>query len=312
MTERKYKTHLIIMISLIAFLSLVPFITSIYVVRTLTLCFIYALLAISFDFSYGQAGILNLGFEAFFGIGAYTSGLLTTHASASPFIGLLAAALMAMLFGFLLGLICLRMRGVASLVITTIAFNETLKVIATNLEKITGGELGLPGIPSFGPLFSDYFIALSVLLLVYFIITKIKNSKIGLAMNAIRDDWDLAQALGINGNWYRLLTFMITCSFAGAAGSIYAHYMSTVTPSAVFSFDIVALLLLASLIGGKGTTLGALLSAPILILITEVLRPIGPLRFIMYGGLTIILITYMPDGIMGWISKWQKSSKSSM
>lgn len=285
-----------------------------YLEHLLILAGIYSILAISLNVVIGFTGILNLGHAAFYGIGAYTSALLML--AGFPFwLSLLAGALLAAFFGFLIGMPCLRLRG-DYLAIATLGFGEIIRAVLKNWIAVTRGPLGIPGIPK--PFFftlintqAKYLILVAcVVLLTIVIISRIVHSPFGRVLRAIREDEVAAQALGKNIATCKLLALIVAAFFAGIAGSLYAHYISFLDPSG-FTFIESVLMVSMVVLGGMGNVLGSVLGAVILVFLPEPLRflhlpssMVAALRQMLYSLLLILLMLYRPSGLWGERSLW--------
>jgi len=284
-----------------------------YILHLLILICIYAILSMSLNLITGYAGMLNLGHAAFFAIGAYTSTLLVL--AGFPFwFAFLAAAGMAALFGLLLSIPALRLRG-DFLAIATLGFGEIIRSILLNWTELTRGPLGIPGIPKpefFGIVFSElwmYFaLALVVMAATYFILKKVLSGSFGTALKAVRESEPVSESLGKNVKVLKMQSFALGACLAGLAGCLFAHYITFIDPSS-FTLAETILILLMLVLGGMGSLKGSILGAVILILLPEPLRfiglpsaMVGQLRQIIYAVLLLILIIKRPKGILG--KKW--------
>jgi branched-chain amino acid transport system permease protein len=296
-----------------------------YFLRVAASIGVFAAAAIGLNVVVGLAGLLDLGYIAFFGVGAYVGALLSGAASSPaahslpfPVVLVLAAAVSGM-FGVLLGAPTLRLRG-DYLAIVTLGFGEIFRITAFNLDgsagpKITNGPNGISGIPNlkaggfdFGqphellgiplPYFANYYyleIVLVAVVMTAFL--RMSESRIGRAWVAIREDELAASAMGINTTRLKLLAFAMGATLAGAAGSVQAHVASAVTPDS-FTFFESALLLAAVILGGMGTVPGALLGATVLLLLPEKLRFLQDLRLLFFGVALVLLMRFRPEGLV--------------
>jgi len=281
-----------------------------YILHLLILICIYAILAMSLNLITGYAGMLNLGHAAFFAIGAYTSTLLIM--AGFPFwVGFLAAALIAAVFGVLLSIPSLRLHGVF-LAIATLGFGEIIRSILLNWTELTRGPLGIPGIAKpelfglvFDSLWAYFVLAFVIAAITYFILKKIVNSNFGIVLKAIRENEAVSESLGKNVKLVKMQAFALGACFAGIAGSLFAHYITFIDPSS-FTLMETILILLMVVLGGMGSLEGSIMGAIILILLPEPLRfiglpsaMVGQLRQIIYASLLIALIIKKPKGIFG-------------
>lgn len=291
-------------------LSLVPITGNEYIIHVMIIVYIYMILASSLDILVGYTGALNLGHAAFFAIGAYTSTLLSMKFSVSPWIGLILGGLFAMVAGLILGIPCLRLRG-PYLAISTLGFGVVVYIFLNNLEEITRGPLGIPGIPSlpglgildFTKKTTYYYFAMILGLTCLLILKLLATSRYGKILIAIREDEDAAKAIGVNIALYRLLAFMIATFFAGLAGGVYAHYIRYISPDLSTLSESITILSM-TLVGGFGTIIGPAFGALLLTFISELLRPLLEYRFLIYGGLIIFIVRFMPGGIIGTLMNW--------
>lgn len=261
---------------------------------------IFILLAESLNLITGYAGQAMMGQAAFFGIGAYTSAVLT-NMGVNFGLSLLAAMLMSGLFGAFLGFVSLRLQE-DFLAITTIGINFVMVAIFNNLE-ITGASLGLnvkkPVI--FGVKMNNFhFFLLAALLVIILclLIIKMRHSWFGMALAAIENDPQAAASFGVDVNRYKVLVFIIGTSIAGLAGGIYAHRMGFIS-AGDFAFVVSIEILSMVVIGGIGTIRGPILGGILLTLLPEVLRFADQYRNLVYGSLLVLIVLFMPMGLLG-------------
>jgi branched-chain amino acid transport system permease protein len=296
----------------IILLILPVFIQDPYIMNIIILSLLLAVLACSWNLICGYTGIFTFGHQAFFGIGAYVSALLSMKLGLSPWLGLLVGGVAAALIGLFIGLPCLRLRIAPYIAITTLAFSEIARIVCMNLVGLTRGELGLWGIPEFPdiPLGGDlaisfsggdrtayYYVILVIFLASLVLIGWMMRSYIGLAFRAIRDEQDAALSLGIDTTRFKLLAFITSSFFAGVAGSFYAHYILILTPTSVFSVGLMTEVIAVTLVGGLGTFWGPVIGAFSLTVLLEYLREFGEYRFMIYGAILVATIMFMPKGV---------------
>jgi branched-chain amino acid transport system permease protein len=267
---------------------------------------VYMMLATSVDIIYGYAGQLNLGQAAFYGIGAYTTALLMLHNNVSYWIAMPASGLMAAIFGILLGIPTLRLRGLY-LGIATLGFSEVVRLTLLTWEDLTRGPMGLPGIPS--PMIGSfevssktafYYLILFYLLATIFVVQRLVRSRIGKAWMAIREDEVAASVMGIDIARYKVMAFALGAFFAGIAGSFFAVYISFVSPDA-FKMMESYLIFAMPAIGGMGTVAGPLIGALLLFLLPEVTRGFAEYRMLWVGALLAGVMMVNPEGIIGGV-----------
>jgi len=284
-----------------------------YLIHILILMGIYIILAISLNLAMGYTGLLNIGHIAFYAIGAYTSALLTLTFGVNFFVGLLAGGILAGVFGLLLAIPTIKLRG-DYLAIATLGFAIVVEAILRNWISLTNGPIGLPGITK-PVLFGFRFSGLSYLILVlifaaitYLVISHIVKSPFGRILKAVREDELAAGSLGKNVMKYKAIALVVSAFFAGIAGSLYAHYISFIDPS---SFTVLESILIVAMVilGGLASMKGSIAGVIVFFLIQEPLRflpllsfAIGALRQMIYSGLLIILLIKRPQGLFGEFS----------
>ncbi|GAB4341378.1 MAG: ABC transporter ATP-binding protein [Candidatus Abyssubacteria bacterium] len=288
-----------------------------YWIHVATLAGIYVCLALGLNITVGFAGLLDLGYVAFYAIGAYTAGIFFRHYPAAGWmfwVILPAAGLVAALFGVLLGSPTLRLRG-DYLAIVTLGFGQIVRIILNNWEKVTNGPRGIADIPgpAIGPLSFDMGLRLGGLALprvanFYFLVVvlaigiavasnRLNHSRIGRAWVAIREDELAAACAGINVAALKLLAFAIGASFAGVAGVMYASLMTFVDPMS-FTFMESAMIVCMVVLGGMGSIPGVILGAMILTALPEKLREFQQVRMLLFGAALIAMMVFRPEGLI--------------
>lgn len=256
--------------------------------------------AIAFDFTTGYINIVNFGFAAFVGVGAYTSALLAVNFGISPWIGIFIGAIPAGIIGFFLGVITLRLRGIFAAVMAWFV-GLALLGLARNLIDITRGPMGLnaPTLLETASNLPYYYIIVVMMVITYIILKKIINSHYGLAFKAIGQNMDAARASGINPTRYRVFNFTVQCLFAGWLGGFYAHYFGILTPQIMLTSRTVEVLAIAY-IGGRGSIWGGAVVAFPFIFLIEWLRSnlseLPGLHLVIYGLLLIMVMIFYPGG----------------
>jgi branched-chain amino acid transport system permease protein len=239
-------------------------------------------------------GQLSLGQAAFMGLGAYVGALLSLHAAALPFPLVLAASMtVPALAALAIGAPTLRLSGVY-LAIATIGLGEVLRLVFVNAE-VTGGALGLNGIPEragLGWIYGSLAVAVAALLLVC-------RSRVGRAMEAMREDEVAAGVMGVRLPRYRMGALVVSAALAGLAGGLSAHVTSFIGPNE-FGFDAAVTILSFALLGGVGSPLGPVLAAWLLTALPELLRPLHDLRLMVNGLVIVLAVLFMPRGILPW------------
>lgn len=292
-----------------------------YVLHVLILICIYIILSSSLNLALGYTGLLNLGHIAFFGIGAYTSSLLTK--AGMPFIlGFIAAGIITSIFGFFLILATRKLKG-DYLALATLGFNFVIYSLLINWSGLTRGPRGISGIPSptlFGIAITSkvsfFLFALAITILVVLFIKRIIQSPFGKLLEATRDDELGLQVLGKNTFALKTKSMMISAFLAGLAGSIFAHFLTFISPSN-FMLPEVILLLTIVMAGGIASLRGSIIASIIILLIPELLRVLrvhewiapllgmqatgilGPTQQIIYALLLLGILLYRPRGLFG-------------
>ncbi len=281
-----------------------------YHLHTLIMAGIFAVLALSLNLLLGYTGQLSLGHAAFFGIGAYATGLLTVKLGWSPWIGLLAAVVLPGAAGYVIGRLALKLRG-AYFVLLTISFAGCVSLVSVNWMDLTNGPLGLPGVPPLEialpglpalslrtkPAF--YYVVLAAVALSYLVCRALIRSRVGRALVALRENETLAASVGIDGTHYLVLAAVVSAAMAGFGGGLYAHYTRFVSPE-VFLFTYTVTMVIMVVAGGKGTLAGPIVGAVLFTVLPEALRAATSWQWqmLLYGVLLVGVLFFMPEGIV--------------
>jgi branched-chain amino acid transport system permease protein len=236
-------------------------------------------------------GLLTVANAAFMGIGAYTAALLTLNTGIPFFIALLAGALLPAMTAALLGPPTLRLSGVY-LAMATLAFGEIVRIAILNTESLTGGALGLNGIPQMTGLIH---VALAVCLAMYFLL-RMARSRFGRTLTAISQDETATELMGLNVRAYQLTVFISGAALAGLAGALNAHFTFFISPGE-YGFERGVEILAMGILGGAGSPWGAVVGATVITLLPEALRGLGHFRPLMNGLILILIILYSPRGL---------------
>lgn len=271
-----------------------------YLLRILILTSIFAIFAASWDLLSGFTGQMNFGHALFFGVGAYGAAMLNQQVHIPPWGSIPLGALGAVLAGLIIGIPCLRLRG-TYLALTTLAFPIILMGIVFTIPSITGGELGISGIERLAmSRVANYYIAVSVMLVLCTVMWKITDSKVGIIFHAIREDEVAVRAAGINTTRYKLMAFCLSGFFAGIAGGLYAHFMRIAGPSTLevsMSFQVV----IWSIFGGVVTIWGPAGAVFILFPLMEFFRLWPEFRTLMFALIILLILLYMPEGLLPYL-----------
>ncbi len=291
-----------------------------YLLHLATLCVVQVLLVQSMNLYLGFTGILALSTIAFFGIGAYTSALLTMNGL--PFLlAFLMAGLLPAFLGFLLGLTSLRLRA-DYLGIVTLAFGQIIISVMQNWSSLTNGALGLAKIPkpsifafTFDGKFEFFLLSLVLSGLLMFFLFRMMKSPFGRVLETIRDDEVAAMSMGKNTVKYKLIAFSVGAAVAGFAGSLFAHFITFINPQS-FVLDELSLILVMTVVGGLGTFRGAFLGVLSITVLFEGLRfldfpaqVLGPLRLLLYSAVFLITLLYFPQGVGGFWKHKKRRAK---
>jgi len=271
-----------------------------YLLRIFILTSIFAIFAASWDLLSGFTGQMNFGHALFFGVGAYSAALLNLHAHIPPWGSIPLGALVAVVAGLIIGIPCLRLRG-TYLALTTLAFPIVLMGLVFTFPDFTGGELGVSGIARLTQSrVADYYVVSVVMLGLCTIMWKITDSNTGIIFHAIREDEVAVRAAGINTTRYKLLAFCLSGFFAGMAGGLYAHFMRIAGPANLevsMSFTVV----IWAIFGGVVTIYGPIGAVFVLFPLLEFLRFWQEFRMLMFAGVVLLTLLYMPDGLFPWL-----------
>ena len=289
-------------------LALVPFLgLSSYLMHILILVIMWATIGMAWTLLGGYCGQVSFGHAAFFGVGAYTSGMLYSKLGLSGWWGLPASVVVVALFALFIGFVCLRLSG-PFFALATLAMGVIMRIVAENLVDVTGGDLGIMIRERTWIDKTWYFyIMLAIAVATFFTIRKIIESRLGYYFVAIREDQDAAESLGINTTLYKTISLCLSAVFTGMAGAFYMNYMGYIDPKVVFALhDISIITIMVVMVGGVATFGGPVVGAMIMVLLAEAIRSIpklGAAHHIVFGILLIIIIIYLPNGIVGDFAK---------
>ena len=291
---------------------LIGFIRSPFHLDILIMIFLWAMLASSWNIAGGYAGMFSLGHGAFIGIGAYMSSMLFIHFKLSPWIGMIAGAVAAGIVASFLGSICGKLRG-HYFALATIAFVELTNISGVQLKELTRGSEGLT-IP-FHPGWANFmfeskttyaYIGLILTACFYFLTLALHRSKLGYYLVAMREDEDAAKSLAINTPRIKMISIGLSGFLAAIGGTFYAQYILFIEPDTVLSFNFSVQVALVTIVGGMGTALGPVVGSFLLTPLSMLLRAylgggLAGLHIVIYGFLLIIVVFFIPDGIVNAI-----------
>ncbi|MBW1709165.1 MAG: branched-chain amino acid ABC transporter permease [Deltaproteobacteria bacterium] len=288
-----------------------PLFFSSYQTNIMTNALMYVMLGLGLNIVVGLAGLLDLGYVAFYAVGAYCYALLNYHFGIGFWAVLPIAAAMGALFGILLGFPVLRLRG-DYLAIVTLGFGEMIRLILENWNKFSFGPSGIANIPRptfFGYQFSFdhsfiyiYYLMISLTILTIFVVNRLQNSRIGRAWIALREDEIACQAMGIDIRKTKLTAFALGATWAGMVGVVFAAKTTFVNPAS-FTFMESAIILSLIVLGGMGSIIGVILGAFIFILLPEYLRAIEEYRMLVFGAAMVVMMVFRPQGLISNIRR---------
>ncbi len=302
---RPQKNRMFVLLTLAAIAMLIPLVSDNYGLEIMTNVWFYVMLCLGLNIVVGYAGLLDLGYAAFFAVGAYTTGILTSQFGVNFWLTIPVAVCVSACAGFIIGGPTLRLRS-DYLAIVTLGFGEIVRIIARNLE-ITGGASGLIGIerPSIlgfqlNQVVHFYYVFLILAIIACFVSYRLQHSRLGRAWQYVREDEDAAEAMGINRVAVKLYAYVIGAIFGGVAGCFFAVKMTAISPE-TFMFQQSVLILLGVVLGGMGKIPGVVIGAFALVLFPEVFRELGSMRMLVFAIVMLIIMLYRPEGI--WPAK---------
>jgi branched-chain amino acid transport system permease protein len=294
-----------------------------YYLHLMILALMWVVIGTAWNLLAGYTGQVSFGDAAFFGVGAYTAGLINYHLGWSPWWGLALGGMAATLLAFPFGWICFRLRG-AYFALATLALNEVMRHTATIWESLTEGMVGIMILQTFFSKIPYYYIVFGLALLTLIVIELVMRSRLGYYFISIREDQDAAESLGIDTTFYKMVSLTIAAALTGVAGGFYMNYMGFIDPHVVFSLhDISIMAILVGIVGGVGTTYGPAIGAVVMVIVQELFRTgmfglveatarasgsetlitvadyINKAHVLAFGVLVVIVIRFMPNGIVG-------------
>ncbi|HEX9137876.1 MAG TPA: branched-chain amino acid ABC transporter permease [Nitrospirota bacterium] len=296
---------------ILVLLALLPLLgLSSYWMHIFILVIMWAVIGMAWNLLGGYCGQVSFGHAAFFGVGAYTAGILYNKAGLSGWWGLPLSIVAVTASALVIGFICLRLRG-PFFALGTLAMGVILRVTTENLRSLTEGDLGIMIRERTWTEKTWYFyIILSIAASTYFLVRKVIESKLGYYFVAIREDQDAAESLGINTTFYKNIALCLSAVITGVAGAFYTNYMGYIDPKVVFALhDISIVTIMVVMVGGVATFWGPAVGAVIMVLLAELIRSIpklGAAHHTLFGILLIVIIIFLPNGIVGDLPKLRK------
>jgi branched-chain amino acid transport system permease protein len=315
----------LVLVVIVAILPLIPPFSQEHMIRWLIMGAFLAAQAAAFDFTAGYISVVNFGFAAVLGLGAYTSAILANKSPVlmvqpgmSPWIGIWIGAILAGMVGLGLGWLTLRLRGIFAAVMAWFA-GIALMGLVRNLTDLTRGPLGMNPETLFDTAANlpYYYVILTMMLVVYVALRLVTRSNFGLAFKAIGQNIEAARASGINPTKYRVINFALSCMFAGWLGGFYAHYFGSLTPQTLMHTSKTVEVLALAYIGGRGSLWGGMFVAFPFVFLIEFLRSnlteLPGLHLVLYGLLMVLVMIFYPNGVAGlytWVVNKIRSSRS--
>jgi branched-chain amino acid transport system permease protein len=288
-----------------------------YLLNVFVFVGINTMLAVALNLLLGYGGQISLGHAAFFGMGAYISGIITTRFPADPFLIIILAAIIAGALAFVIGFPILKLKG-HYLAMATLGFGIIMYIIFNETVDFTGGPSGLSGIPNLhiGSLIFDndrnnYYLVWVCTLSFMLLSINLSQSRIGRALRAINDSEVAARVMGVNARILKVQIFTVSAVISAVAGSLYAHIMTFIAPAS-FGFNFSVELLTMVVIGGLGSIYGSFLGAAILTMLPEFLRVFQDFDIVVYGLMLILMTMFMPGGLISGMQKMVEFAAAKM
>jgi len=308
---RDRRVHLPLLAAGVLFFLIFPTQFSIYQITIMTTALMYVVLGLGLNIVVGVAGLLDLGYVAFYAVGAYSYALLNLHFGLGFWTVLPVSGLLAALFGILLGFPVLRLRG-DYLAIVTLGFGEIIRLILENWGEFSQGPSGIANIPRPGLFGIDltleqsiiytYYLMMLMVAFTIFVVNRLQNSRIGRAWFALREDDIACQAMGIDKTKTKLRAFALGAFWAGMAGAFFAAQNTYVNPKS-FTFLESAIILCIVVLGGMGSIIGVIIGALVLILLPEYLRAFADYRMLAFGAILVVMMIFRPQGIISTVRR---------
>ncbi len=315
--ETKYSIPAAITIGL--FVLIFPHIFSMYQTNIMISALIYVMLGLGLNIVIGLAGLLDLGYVAFYAVGAYGYALLNVNYGLPFWLALSLGGILAMIFGIILGYPVLRLRG-DYLAIVTLGFGEIIRLVMENWNEFSHGPSGIANIPQ-PPLFGVdlslqgttiyiFYIIVALVIFTIFVINRLQNSRIGRAWIALKDDEIACQSMGIDKAKTKLRAFALGATWAGMGGVIFAAKTTFINPASFTIWESV-IILCTVVLGGMGSIVGVISGALLLILLPEYLRAFAEFRMITFGAVLVLMMVFKPGGIIENVRKTYQFEKHS-
>jgi len=317
MRKRGIVIPLLLLLSVFALVF--PHIFSTYQTNIMVTALMYVMLGLGLNIVVGVAGLLDLGYVAFYAVGAYSYALLNLHFGIGFWTALPIGAILAAAFGIVLGFPVLRLRG-DYLAIVTLGFGEIIRLILENWNEFSQGPSGISGIPRPGffgielsldqAIIYLYYLMILLVIFTIFVVNRLQNSRIGRAWFALREDEIACQAMGIDKTRTKLTAFALGATWAGMVGVIFAAKTTFVNPAS-FTFLESAIILCIVVLGGMGSIVGVTIGAFVLILLPEYLRAFADFRMVVFGAILVVMMVFRPQGLISNIRRTYTFSRET-
>ncbi|KQX84469.1 branched-chain amino acid ABC transporter permease [Variovorax sp. Root473] len=304
-----------VLLGMAVVLAVLPFTTSGYVLYVVNLLMVFSVLALGMHLVIGETGQFALSHAAFFGIGIYTAGLINNQWQPPFFVSIVAGAVLSAALGWVIGLLALRMRDIY-LALATFAFGEAMQWVFLNWEQVTNGSNGLQMKPaSLGgyQLMNDlqaYPFVVAIAALMLWLTVALARSRLGSSFRAVRESDVAAIAMGVNTRAVKVTAFVLSAAFAGVAGGMYTLFTSFIHPESL-GFQTTILVLTMVVVGGLGSVRGAVAGAIVFGLASELLRQAPSYQEIIYGGILMLFMMFLPKGMASLFAARRKSQRAS-
>ncbi len=288
-----------------------------YYLTVLTMCCLHAVIAVGLNLLVGHAGQISLGHAGFYGLGAYTTAVLTATLGLPVPLGMAAGVLAALAVAFLVGVPALKLTG-HYLAMATLGFGIILSILFNETVGITGGPSGFTGIPrltlfgfTFASDLSSYYLTAVALCLVTLLALNLLHSRLGRALRALHTSEKAAQAMGVDVARFKLFVFVLSAGFAGLAGVLYAHFLTFIAPAS-FGFSFSVELIVMVVLGGMTSVPGSILGAFFLTMLPEFLRAFENVEILLFGAILVACMMFLPDGLAGGLGRLWRFARARM
>ncbi len=308
------KIYIPSLIGVSIFVVLFPFVFSMYQTNIMTTALIYVVVGLGLNIVVGLAGLLDLGYVAFYAVGAYSYALINYHFGLGFWTLLPVGAALGFFFGIILGFPVLRLRG-DYLAIVTLGFGEIIRLILENWNDFSFGPSGIANIPRPGlfginlslhqNIIYMYFLTIALALFTIFVVRRLQNSRLGRAWIALREDEVACQAMGIDKTKTKLSAFALGATWAGMGGVVFAAKTTFINPASFTIWESIIILCVVVL-GGMGSIIGVIFGALVLILLPEYLRAFSEYRMLLFGVILVLMMVFRPGGIVSDVRRTYK------